>query len=120
MSELGKIYEDGEIIIRQGDAGQCMYEIQNGKVEVLQERKGKEVSLATLKKGDFFGEMAIFEKEIRSATIRALGKARILTIDRRILLRRVSEDPSLALRILEKMSNRIRELDDELVKLKQP
>lgn len=119
MSELGRIYEDGEIIIRQGDAGQCMYEILDGKVEVLQERKGKEISLAILKKGNFFGEMAIFEREIRSATIRALGKARILTVDKRILLRRVSEDPSLALRILEKMSNRIREMDEELVNLKQ-
>lgn len=118
MSELGKTYENGDIIIRQGDSGNCMYEILKGKVEVLQEEDGKEVTLATLKKGDFFGEMAIFEKEVRSATIRALGKVRVLTIDKRILLRRISEDPSLAYRLLEKMSHRIREMDAEFVKLK--
>lgn len=74
--------------------------------------------LAVLGKGNFFGEMAIFEREIRSATVRALGKVRVLTVDKKILLRRISEDPSLALRILEKMSNRIRALDNELVHLR--
>ncbi len=99
--DLGKDYNDGEIIIRQGEAGDCMYEIQDGQVEVLQERGDKEVRLAVLKKGEFFGEMAIFERKLRSATVRALGNVRVLTIDKRILLRRIAEDPSLALRILE-------------------
>jgi CRP-like cAMP-binding protein len=87
-------------------------------VEVLQDLGGKEVRLAILDKGDFFGEMAIFEKEKRSATVRAHGEVRVLTIDKKILLRRISEDPSLALRILEKMSHRIRELDNEIVRLR--
>lgn len=117
-SELGKTFSDGEVIIRQGDAGDYMYEILDGKVEVLQDRGGKEVRLAILSKGDFFGEMAIFEREKRSATVRAHGEVRVLTVDKKILMRRISEDPSLALRILEKMSHRIRELDNELVRMR--
>ncbi len=117
-SELGKIIADGEFIIRQGDAGDYMYEILDGQVEVLQEREGEEIRLAVLDKGEFFGEMAIFEREKRSATVRALGEVRVLTVDKKILLRRISEDPSLALRILEKMSHRIREVDHELVRLR--
>ena len=117
-SELGKIIADGEVIIRQGDAGDYMYEILDGQVEVLQEREGEEVRLAVLDKGDFFGEMAIFEREKRSATVRALGEVRVLTVDKKILFRRISEDPSLALRILERMSHRIREMDHELVRLR--
>jgi CRP/FNR family cyclic AMP-dependent transcriptional regulator len=117
-SELGKVFADGEVIIRQGDTGDCMYEILDGQVEVFQEREGKEVRLAVLGKGDFFGEMAIFEREVRSATVRAHGQVRVLTVDKRILLRRISEDPSLALRILERMSHRIRRMDDELVSLR--
>ncbi len=117
-SELGKIIADGEVIIRQGDAGDYMYEILDGQVEVLQEREGEEVRLAVLDKGDFFGEMAIFEREKRSATVRALGEVRVLTVDKKILLRRISEDPSLALRILERMSHRIRGMDHELVRLR--
>jgi CRP/FNR family cyclic AMP-dependent transcriptional regulator len=117
-SELGKVFGDGEIIVREGEAGDVMFEILSGRVEVLQKREGQEVRLAILGKGDFFGEMAIFEREVRSATVRALGEVRVLTIDKKILLRRISEDPSLALRILEKMSHRIRELDNELVGLR--
>ncbi len=117
-SDLGRIYRDREIIVRQEERGDYMYEILDGQVEVLQEKEGKEVRLAVLGKGDFFGEMAIFEREARSATVRSLGEVRVLTVDKKILLRRISEDPSLALRILEKMSHRIRALDNELVRLR--
>jgi CRP-like cAMP-binding protein len=117
-SDLGKVFNEGEVIIRQGDAGDYMYEILEGEVEVLQEREGEEVRLAILDKGDFFGEMAIFEREKRSATVRAHGQVRVLTVDKKILMRRISEDPSLALRILEKMSHRIRAMDNELVRLR--
>ena len=117
-SELGKVLNDGEVIIRQGDAGDFMYEILDGQVEVFQETEGKEVRLAVLGKGEFFGEMAIFEREKRSATVRAVGQVRVLTVDKKILLRRISEDPSLALRILERMSRRIREMDNELFRLR--
>ncbi len=116
--DLGKVFGDGEVIVRQGEAGNVMYEILDGRVEVLQERNGKEVRLAVLTKGDFFGEMAIFEREVRSATVRAQEEVRVLTVDKKILLRRISEDPSLALRILERMSHRIREMDNELVRLR--
>ncbi|MBN1225307.1 MAG: cyclic nucleotide-binding domain-containing protein [Candidatus Aminicenantes bacterium] len=116
--ELGKVYGGGEVIVHQGEVGDCMFEILAGKVEIIQEKEGKEFRLAVLEKGDFFGEMAIFEKEVRSATVRALGDVRALTIDRKTLLRRISEDPTLAFRIVERMSHRIRELDSEVVRLK--
>jgi len=116
--KLGKVYEKDEVIVQQGETDDCMYEILEGKVEVLQEREGKEVRLAVLEKGEFFGEMAIFEKEVRSATVRAMGEVRALTIDKRTLLRRISEDPTIAFRIMERMSHRIRELDNEIVRLK--
>jgi CRP/FNR family cyclic AMP-dependent transcriptional regulator len=116
---LGKVYKDGDIIVRQGEAGDCMYEILEGTVEVLREKKDQEVCLAVLKKGDFFGEMAIFEREVRSATVRARGEVRAITIDKKTLLRRISEDPSLAFRIIEKMANRIRGLNVELERLKE-
>lgn len=115
---LGKVYNDGDIIVRQGEEGDCMYEILEGSVEVLRDKNGREVCLAVLTKGDFFGEMAIFEREVRSATVRAKGRVRAMTIDKRTLMRRISEDPSLAFRIVKKMANRIRELDVEIERLK--
>jgi CRP-like cAMP-binding protein len=119
IGELGREYADGEVIIRQGEKGTHMYEILSGEVEVTQDKEGTDVLLAVLGKGEFFGEMALFDPEFRSATIRARGKARVLTVDKRILMRRISEDPSLALRLLEKMSRRIRRLDEEVVRLRK-
>ena len=116
---LGKIYRDGEVIVRQGEAGDCMFVIQAGEVEVFREDgKQREVRLAVLREKDFFGEMALFDGEVRSATVRALAEARVLTVDRKSFLRRVHEDPSLAFRVVEQMSHRIRELDAELTRLK--
>jgi CRP-like cAMP-binding protein len=116
---LGRDYADGEIIIRQGEAGDSMFVIQAGSVEVIEESDGGEVLLAVLEQGDFFGEMAIFEREVRSATVRARGDARVLTVDRKTLMRRIQRDPSLALNILETMSRRIRLLDQELARVKE-
>lgn len=112
---LGKSYSDGEEIIRQGNEGESMYVVQSGRVEVIQSTPGGETQhLAFLEAGDFFGEMAIFEKQRRSATVRASGQARVLKIDKKTLLRRIREDPLLAVNLLKTMSHRIRELDAEL------
>ena len=112
---LGRIYRDGEIIINQGEVGDCLYVIQDGKAEVLQTENGKEIRLAVLDEGEFFGEMALFDREVRSGTVRALdGEVRVLTVDKMTLLRRLQEDPSLAFRLLEKMSSRIRGMNEQL------
>jgi CRP-like cAMP-binding protein len=115
---LGKLYNDGEVIIKQGDSGNCMYVIQSGEVEVIRDNNGKEVRLALRKEGDFFGEMALFSRELRSATIRALGDARILTVDRKNLLNSIQKDPSLAFRIIETLSKRVRDLSEEIAPYK--
>jgi len=108
---LGKLYHDGEVIIRQGEVGDRMFVIQSGQVEILRTEGATEVSLALQGEGGFFGEMALVDRETRSATARAVGDARVLTVDQRTFERRVREDPSLAYRILQKMSARIRDLN---------
>jgi len=63
--------------------------------------------------------MALFDKLPRSATARASGNARILTIDKKKLFSSIGRDPTLVFKLLESMSQRIRKLDDELMKLKK-
>jgi flavin-dependent dehydrogenase len=111
---LGSVYEDGAVIVRQGDVGDCMYVIQEGRAQVFLEKEGVETLLRVLEEGEIIGEMAIFDREVRSATVRALGAARVLTVDKDTFLRRVHEDPSLAVRIVQTMSKRIRQLSDEV------
>lgn len=116
--DLGKIYNDGELVISEGEHGNCMYVIQEGQVEVFVTIDGEEIPLAVRHDGDFFGEMALFEREGRSASVRAVGEARILTLDKRNFLGRINADPSLAYRMIQSMSKRIRELSDEVAHLK--
>ena len=115
---LGKVYQDGEVIVRQGEVGNAMYVIQSGKAEVVEDVDGKNVPLAVLGENDFFGEMALFEDQVRSATVRALGTVRVLTVDKKTLLRRIQQDPALAFRMLEHLCHRVRKLDSELGRIK--
>ena len=114
---LGKVYHDREVIVRQGEAGDGLFVIQEGQLEILSENAGRETRLRVAGQGELIGEMAVFDRQVRSATVRALGEARVLTVDRKNFLRRINEDPSLAFHIVETMSRRIRELSVEVVRL---
>ena len=112
---LGHEYADGAVICRQGRRGERMLVNQSGRAVV----EMNNVFVTELKAGDLFGEMALVERRPRSATVRAAGPVRILTLDKRAFLRQVHEDPSLAYRILETMSRRVRRLDRELAELRR-
>ena len=90
--ELGKTYAGGEIIFREGDKGEMMYVIQAGKVSIVKNTPTGDLILATLDSGDIFGEMALFDKMPRSATAKASGSARVLSIDRGKLFATISRD----------------------------
>jgi CRP-like cAMP-binding protein len=110
-SALGRVYANGDVIVRQGEPGDCMFTLQEGRLEVLVKHEGRaEMRVAVMEKGAMFGEMAIFEREVRSATVRALGTATVLTIDKKNFLRRIQEDPTLAFNLVKLMSQRIRHL----------
>ena len=111
---LGHLYRDGEIIIKQGTVGDCLYVIQQGKVDVISEKGKKEVKIAELREKDFFGEMALCEKDVRSCTVKANGDTKVLTLDKKGFYRTIQRDPSLAFNLLEKMSNRLRQVNSKV------
>lgn len=106
---IGQLYKNGEVIVKQGTSGDCLYVIQEGKVEVILEKESEEVKLAELGRTEFFGEMGLFERDVRSCTVRALGDTQVLTVDKKNFYKSIQADASLAYRLLEKMSNRLRE-----------
>jgi CRP-like cAMP-binding protein len=109
--DLGKQFRDGDDLCREGEPGDHMFVIQKGQVEVITHQNGRDTSLAVLGPGSIIGEMAIFEREPRSATVRARGDVVALTVDKKNLLRRVSEDPTMAFRLIQTLSGRLRELN---------
>ncbi|MBF0622208.1 MAG: cyclic nucleotide-binding domain-containing protein [Magnetococcales bacterium] len=119
---VGRKYNDGEVIIRQGEEADTMFVILKGAVEVVayaeDDPAGELTVLAVLEQDEVFGEMSCFDKLPRSASVRARGKARVLTVDSKGFLQRIQADPALAMRIFKKLSERIRTLNAEIVKLK--
>ena len=80
----------GEVLMREGDTGECMYFIVNGQVEV----KGK-AGTFILKTGDFFGEIALIERCPRTATVKAISRCQLLILDARDFHKFVAHDHAL-------------------------
>jgi CRP-like cAMP-binding protein len=117
FSSLGRAYGD-EVVCHQGDRCDAIYVIQEGWVRVFCEDDGVETLVGQLGPGEIVGEMAVFDQQPRSATVRAAGTARVLTLDKRAFLRQIHDDPTVAWRLLEAMSVKIRRLNAELTRLK--
>ncbi|HOT29590.1 MAG TPA: mechanosensitive ion channel [Candidatus Ozemobacteraceae bacterium] len=99
-------YESGEEIVRKGDAGTDFYIIDRGAVGVyLGEKSGK--SVATLRHGDFFGEMSLMTGEPRSATIVAEEETLLLTLTRETMSHLLHENAAVAKRLSESLAERM-------------
>ena len=116
---LGRVYEDGEAIVTQGEVGNCMYVVQQGSVQVTRETGDQEVPLAMVHEGGFFGEMALFGEDLRTATVRARGQTTVLTVDQHTLLRQITENPSLAFHLIREMAARLRHLNSKHARVLQ-
>lgn len=117
--ELGRVYQPGDILIRQGEMSDEMFVIQEGQVALVQEQGGQEVFLGVRGAGEFLGVSAIFEKQEQTATVRALTLVRLLTVDKENFMKRVHQDPAMAYRLFQHMSRRVRELNQQVKALNQ-
>jgi CRP-like cAMP-binding protein len=117
--ELGRVYADGEPICKEGEEGDVMYVIQSGSVKITKDTSEGTIAIATLESGEIFGEMALFDRLPRSASASAYGETRVLSVDKKKLFSSISRDPTMVFKILESMSQRIRRLDEEHMRLKK-
>jgi CRP-like cAMP-binding protein len=109
-----KRYSDGEVVFHRGDPAGGMYVIREGRVAVLRTEDDDEQTLATLKTGDFFGEMSLFDGKARSATVKAIGDVVVETVTKEDLAGQVGTDA--VWQMLVKLSGRMRAVDDLLDK----
>ena len=103
-SEALKWYAAGQVIFEEGDAGNCMYSVKKGSVEIV---AGGQV-VETLESGHVFGEMALVDKQPRSATARAKTDCQIVPIDERRFVFLVQKTPLFALQIMKVLTDRLR------------
>jgi CRP-like cAMP-binding protein len=103
-------FDDGEAIVEEGASGVGFHLILEGEADVMVGDKKQ----ATLKAGDYFGEMSLLDKGPRSATVRAAGPVRTLSLTSWAFLPLIDEHPSIAKKLLLEMSRRLRRVEDSL------
>lgn len=107
FERFGQEFPGGTVLFREGEAGQEMYVIHAGRVELTRGKGSLRQTLAVLVPGDFFGEMAIVMDRPRSATATIVEDARLLVLDSETFEAMVRNNAEIALRIIRKMAYRI-------------
>jgi len=105
----GRDFPAGAVIFEEGDPGSRLYVIQSGQVSIVKRNGHRQVTLARLGAGEFFGEMALLDRQPRSAAAVVDEPARVLELDEAAFERMVTERGEVALRILRRLSHRLRE-----------
>ena len=115
---VARKYESGNyIFMEESDGEQCFFVVK-GSVKVTRlSKEGREVILAMLNQGDFFGEMSLLDGESRSANVIALEKTEVLTLNRKDFLIVLSEYPKIAIQLLKELASRLRKSDRHIASL---
>lgn len=100
-----RVYEPGAVIVKQGEPGLGFFLIAEGRVEVAHDKH----KIRDMGPGEFFGEMALMEERIRTATVTAKERTTCLQLVRWDFRALLKENPDLAVRMLEVVVQRLRE-----------
>ena len=108
-------FDQGQTVFDEGDRGDTLYLVVEGDVAVIKDcDTDKQIELDSIGTGDYFGEMALFGDDRRSATIRVKKAARFLTLQKQELQEIVREFPQIALHVCRVLSMRIRHLHTKI------
>ncbi len=119
LERIGRLSREKSVdaetnIVEIGDPGDALFLIVEGSAEVLYPGRTSDFVLATLSAGDFFGEMALLNSQPRSATVRAKSPVRALVVEKEDFHRMMLASPAVAVKLLELMSARIRNADEQI------
>ncbi len=108
----------GEDVVRQGHNSNALFLILSGRAHVVMtDNKGKEVILATLKAGDYIGEMSLIDNEPHSATVQADTQLDVLALGREDFTRCVTNNSAIAAAVMRGLVQRLRTADQKIVSL---
>ncbi len=118
-AQMNRVYTDNTVIFSEYEPGFELFIIQSGRVKITK-IVNEEVLLAVLKPGDIFGEMAILDNKPRSASAITFGDVKLLAINKSNFENMVQEQPQLATRLIQLLSERIwtayRQLENLMIK----
>ncbi len=115
---IARHYESGKFIFLEDSEGEQCFFVIKGSVKVTRLSKdGREVILAMLNEGEFFGELALLDGESRSANVIALEETEVLTLNREDFLVVLQDYPQIAIQLLKEMAHRLRKSDRQIASL---
>ena len=118
FDKCGRSYNPGDVIFREGDMGNEMYIIQSGRVKITKQLKdGVEKTLVILGPGDFFGEMAVIDKDVRSANASAMDASRLIALDEEVFEMHMQTNPKIVKKILKNLTSRLRDANNQIANL---
>lgn len=100
----------GQFIVRQGQVGSGLYVVVDGSVNVV---RGADEIVATLKPGEFFGELSVIDQQPRNASVQAIEPTTCLAVASWDLLSLLEQDPALSLNLIKGLVARIRATGDQ-------
>lgn len=103
-------FNPGEKVVREGDSGDEMFIILQGKVSI----EVGDITIGEMAGGDFFGEMSLIDDAPRSATVTAIETSLLFVINSTNFERIIAWEPVIAIRIMKSLSKRVRELNTEI------
>ena len=107
-------FNPGDLILQEGDPSDVVYETISGEVEIFTKLEDRTIILGTVKTGEFLGEMGIIEHRPRNASARAKTQVVALRLEKWEFLKLMSENPSSAHRLIIRLSERLRALNEKL------
>jgi len=113
--DLLRVYPQNTMIMAEQQSGADMFIIQEGRVKISKIVDGTEVTLAILKKGDMFGEMALLENKPRSACAIAEENCRLMTVNRSNFNQMVATQPQLIARLTTMLAERLFQTQRQMV-----
>jgi len=109
-------FDDQEVIFETGDAADAAYLIESGAADVYVTEGERQIKVNELGKNDLFGEMALFLKSGRSATVAAQGTLVAMKLEGELFLSMVTENPDAALGVMTALSEKIVHASEQIAK----
>jgi CRP/FNR family transcriptional regulator, cyclic AMP receptor protein len=114
VGRYGRRFAAGEALFREGDPANEAFLLQEGRIRLLKRVRMVERSLIVLKPGDLFGESALIDSAARNSTAVALSEGTALVLDRTTFRPLLEHYPSIAIRLLEQLTRRVRDAEDQI------
>ena len=116
-SAVRSLYRSGEAVFRQGDVPEYLYIVEKGEVDIILPARGEELVLASFQPGSFFGEMAVFDSQPRSATARASEDSSLICLPLRPIASMLDQHSDAARRFMSVIIQRLRAADELLSRM---